>query len=247
MRLSAIYEGTIFAFSKTCLYILTISTITSSIVLSVLLSLYIVSTQYSYPDIEIARECLTELPVFIMGFMSIYELSLAIGTLIAFLRPLSKLAHQSERNEETQSIMAIARKYTILTSVAAISTLGMMMLIGASSMSALMSIDFIMNITCLMLMTPYYKDQVYEKICCGIIKMTENCKCCGGQMMDVQLAKMTSHSEQTEITVTSTKSSTDSKNVSKGESQTETKKNEKINVPKQGGMNVVLHAYSGTT
>ena len=90
-----------------------------------------------------------------------------VGCLVAFVHPLRKvLATVSDENPASLNLKHIAIKVTILTGVSSITTLVNLALFSATNIGHLFAYDWVTNTACLMLMTPYYPDEVwYNKVC----------------------------------------------------------------------------------
>ena len=80
-----------------------------------------------------------------------------------------------EQKNKLNSLVQISIKYFILTSVASFSSL-LFITIVVIGFVLVAPLDYITNMVCLMLMTPYYnRGQYYEKICCLTIKCGNYC------------------------------------------------------------------------
>ena len=85
------------------------------------------------------------------------------------------------RPKELYGIMNTGMEYAILTSIASFSTL-LFMVAVAIGLLPVAPFDFVTNMACLLMMTPYYDERKYfQRICCGAILCSNGClKCCYG-------------------------------------------------------------------
>ena len=188
-RLHIVYKSSAYAFKPIKLKIISIFIIIICFVINIITS--IVQTTYSeyyqhkYIPSDIGAICKADTYIITVGLIVLLDMTFAIGTIIVFLSPLRKIVrHLTQRNNNLspqvkrsmKRLMAVGRKFAILAIMAMITTISLMVVFGLTNITALIPLDFLTNQTCMVLMTPYYKDDKYfDRFCCGIIKCS---KCC---------------------------------------------------------------------
>eukprot|EP01083_Nonionella_stella_P039107 106363_1 len=134
------------------------------------------------PLIQDAAYCSFEMSLYLIPLIGLYDLGMSIVTAVLFIIPLKrsmKALHASVNSVVAKTlnvIIDVGRKNAILAGTAALTTFILMSLVGVGY-SFISSIDFVVNIVCMVLMTPYYP-RYYDRICCGVIQCTKVCCCC---------------------------------------------------------------------
>merc|ERR1712110_1255860 len=119
---------------------------------------------------------------------------------------------------KTLKLLKVGRKNAILTTTAMNSTISLFILFAASNTTAILPFDFIMNMTCLILMTPYYGHKYYTTLCCPMISCTKHCcPCCCWRVGKTTKGKEKNKEELSKVIdlsdVTKTKTTTASQQV----------------------------------
>ena len=117
----------------------------------------------------------------------LFGLIFSFGFVFIFIGPVRKLIKSvivsgiSWQNKDglTPEVKA-GVKHSILTTIAALSTL-MMLMIFATGYTIFQPIDFIINMIVILLVTPYYLEQSYsDGLCCGAMSYIRDSRCCDG-------------------------------------------------------------------
>ena len=126
-----------------------------------------------------------QIAVFLVG---LYDFVFSIGTMIAFINPLTKVVRSMlnqditiEQRDKLDQLIDIGKRYVILTCIASLSTI-ILLIVLSQGLAPLAPWDYITNMICMILMTKYYNDRTfYQRLCCLAIKCTDWCvwHCCG--------------------------------------------------------------------
>ena len=188
VRLYILYDSPIFHYNLFILKIIFILAIVFGTALCILLSLTSEpTTEYGHKHIAFCR---ADIKPFVAALTGIYDIMFSICTMVAFIVPLRRIIKSTlqsniseQQKHELTPLIEAGIKYSILTIVASLSTFLFMVTAGLGLDKApAMPTDFIINMICMVLMTPYYnKSKIFEKLCCGIIKCSQCCLgyCCG--------------------------------------------------------------------
>ena len=186
IRLCTVYNNPLYQYNLSTLKIICLLTIIYAFTVCCLTIWFTKSKSYY-------GICEGDIAPFIAGLMAIYDMVLSIGTTIAFIRPIRILiksifqntanstGQNTKSDEQLIPLINISVKYSVLTSIASISTFLLMITIALGYTFA-GPIDFFVNMVCMVLMTRYYNDgKYYERFCCGAIKCSNLCLgyCCG--------------------------------------------------------------------
>lgn len=201
VRLYIAYNNPIFQYNERILKLSGILTIIYG--LSIATAMTLTSNPYPYYDADsyIAR-CVSDIHPIIPIFLGLYDIILSIGSMIAFINPLKKMIKSmlndkgftEQHKNKIHELIQIGMKYAILTSVASITSLIFIVMVSFE-LSLIAPFDYITNMICMILMTPYYDDKIYfQKLCCGAIKCGNwlSLKCCHGYviMEDEEMKQM---------------------------------------------------------
>ena len=183
IRLYIVYSNPIYHYSVTKLIIISSIIITWTILLCVGASFSSKSDEY-HGQKHYITYCTARTQSLGAIIMGLYDIVLSITSIIAFINPLAKVIKSSldlnsdiskEQKDKLDRLVYVGTKYVILTSVASVSTFIFMLMI-VFRMSWGGSYDWIINIICLILMTPYYDEKrYYKRLCCGTIKCSKWC------------------------------------------------------------------------
>ena len=209
-RLCLVYNNPIYGYNVNILKIISGLVVIFALILSVFTTLTLNVTPVhddERPFENTVSSCDTEIKPIIGILIGLYDLIFSIGSMYLFINPLRKtiksissmrrggVATMDQRNKLEQ-LMQVGRKYMVLTCTASLSTILLMVVVVlADGIVSASQIDYIVNMACLMLMTPYYnKDEYYDKICFLTIKCSNLClKCCFGYTtapkLEAKLAK----------------------------------------------------------
>eukprot|EP01083_Nonionella_stella_P039108 106364_1 len=189
LRLYVVYHDTAHRCNEKVLFVLCIFVVCLSTTINLLVTFDAKSIATIRTDqiIADAVSCSADLSVYIAALIGLYDLGISIVTAVLFVIPLKKsfrTLHQSGVQinpvvaNKLNVLIEVGRKNAILAGTAAFTTFILMAAVGIGY-SFFSAIDFVVNIVCMVLMTPYYPDsQFYEKICCGVIQCTKVCCCC---------------------------------------------------------------------
>ena len=186
-RLCSVYNNPIYHYNLNILKIFGAFAIIFAVVLCILITIDTEPWTY-YGEKKYVSFCQVGIPTYMTIINGLYEISFSMGSMIAFLNPLRQLIKSILKSnitkkeiDELTPLIKISVKYSILTSIASLSTFLFMISI-ALGFSFTAPIDFITNMSCMVLMTPYYTNKkIYEKLCCLTIRFSHNClKCCCG-------------------------------------------------------------------
>eukprot|EP01084_Bolivina_argentea_P171297 296770_1 len=149
-----------------------------------------------------------------------WDFVMNFGSLIAFTIPLYKTLHDTKRkksnntnsNKENvdhtvnrvhssrKNMKGIGIKVSVLTSVSSITTIGALIAFVAFTFAHIFPFDWVINSVCLMLMTPYYPDEIYFHRLCGIC-----IKCCCIETKTIEINhELDAHSQSTVDNVSGT-------------------------------------------
>ena len=102
----------------------------------------------------------------------------SIALLLAFIIPLAKILKslkQYDSGKDLQDIKFPAIKVTSLTVIVLVSSLLAHVINFFSQSVTIYTFDIPLNAFCIMLTAPYY-NELYRKLCCGVIKCFECCE-----------------------------------------------------------------------
>eukprot|EP00484_Ammonia_sp_Unknown_P002662 CAMPEP_0197056588 /NCGR_PEP_ID=MMETSP1384-20130603/87400_1 /TAXON_ID=29189 /ORGANISM="Ammonia sp." /LENGTH=212 /DNA_ID=CAMNT_0042490655 /DNA_START=511 /DNA_END=1149 /DNA_ORIENTATION=+ len=105
----------------------------------------------------------------VLAVIALIDFVSCVACLIAFLLPLRrtmKSLASNNRKEANKQLVYVGTKYTILVMSAVCSTVILLLLIAAAGVTAAGVADFMANCVCLLLMSPYYKEAYYQRLCC---------------------------------------------------------------------------------
>ncbi len=111
------------------------------------------------------------------------DLFLGTGLAIAFIVPLRKgmRVAQADQLAQAQGLnIELTLQITILTAVLVMSTvlLVFLVLLAVPFAKCLFSVGALISVICIMLMTPYYRDKYFQRLCCLCIGCYKRCGCC---------------------------------------------------------------------
>eukprot|EP01084_Bolivina_argentea_P002487 4585_1 len=179
VRLKTVFIDTIFEYkTKTLLIVAIIGLLAtvSNIMFTILFGKN-AKTFYS-GNMQFAFICDTFYPFYTMVILGIYDSTMCTGFLFAFIMPLKKIIKESKQkdgvNNNVKTLIDLNIQLFILTSMSSVSTVTNVFGILLTNSTILGTVDVIINIICIMLMTPYYPpNKYYTKICCCCIKCTQ--------------------------------------------------------------------------
>eukprot|EP00484_Ammonia_sp_Unknown_P009531 CAMPEP_0197076608 /NCGR_PEP_ID=MMETSP1384-20130603/212203_1 /TAXON_ID=29189 /ORGANISM="Ammonia sp." /LENGTH=301 /DNA_ID=CAMNT_0042515467 /DNA_START=155 /DNA_END=1061 /DNA_ORIENTATION=- len=156
VRLYVVYKNSMYRYEFRSIRIVAICTVTISFIL-ILVVAFQIHPIHRQGEQYYLSECQAVLNVYIGALVVLYDLTLSIGSTIAFIKPLRHLIRCTQPLEDADqsSLIEIATKYAILTIVASITTF--VLIIGSGlGLGSLTPLDLICNMICLVLMTRYY-------------------------------------------------------------------------------------------
>lgn len=115
------------------------------------------------------------------------DLGVTVGFLCAFLIPLKKLFKSAgpQQTSKLNKIVYAATKTTILTATSTISSLIFPSITAGTGVGLFSGIDLIINPLCMILMTPYYPDNLlYHPLFCICIKLCDKSGKTGKDIVD---------------------------------------------------------------
>eukprot|EP01084_Bolivina_argentea_P174535 302323_1 len=185
IRLHSVYNNTPYQYNGILLIMICVFIILISITINTLIIISVKTFYYSSNRHHYIVSCGAEIDEYIIFLIALYELTLAIGSVIAFIVPLQNVVKSIQSAETNYALKLklkrlrnVGRKNAILTWMATLSTL-LLMAALATGYLIVAPFDYVINMICMVLMTPYYKDSYYyNKICCGIIKCSGCCCIC---------------------------------------------------------------------
>ena len=193
IRLHLVYSNPIYHYNLTLLKIVSVLVVIFGFLLAIF-SNFTTKTDAFHGTKSYIKGCKLITNPFVNILTAAKDMILCIGSIIAFLYPLRKIIKSilnntnisNEQRNKLNELIQTGNKYVILTMIATLSTF-MLMVIVKMGYALFAGIDFITNMICLMLMTPYYNDKVYyERICCGAIRLSNWCLvCCYGYNRDL--------------------------------------------------------------
>eukprot|EP01084_Bolivina_argentea_P205533 351094_1 len=178
LRLDHVYSQSAYGYSKKTIYILLIINIIIILFLPITILATPDETQVLDDNDAFPNYCFT-IPFLIVPVVTLlWDFTMNILCLILFLIPLRKTikgtqTHNNNVNKKVEDKMIyVGAKYTILTAVAAFTTLLVILLaVLTPNLAFLVGTDGIFNAIAIMLMTPYYPDDIYyERLCCLCLK-----------------------------------------------------------------------------
>ena len=190
IRLYAVYNNPIFKYNITALKITGIITVLCAFVFAISSSF----TSDPYPYIsdkhDYIRFCHPNTDAIVTALTGVYDIALSIGAMIAFIKPLRNIIEcllssnteiESQTVNEARKLMQIGIKCAILTTTASFTTILFLITLAILGSGPILPIDFVTNMVCMILMTKYYEDKHYKRICCGVVKCGDFCmRCCCG-------------------------------------------------------------------
>eukprot|EP01083_Nonionella_stella_P082588 227965_1 len=189
IRLYVVYNETAHRYNENVLFGMCVFVVCLSTTINVLLT-FDIKPSVSHTSGQIipdAVSCSADLSFYLIPLIALYDLGISIVTAVLFIVPLKrsiKTLHGSGVQinptvaNKLNVLIEVGRKNAILAGTAACTTFILMSLVGMG-LSFISSVDFVVNIVCMVLMTPYYPDaRYYEKICCGVIQCSKVCCCC---------------------------------------------------------------------
>lgn len=173
-RIYIVYSDSLFAYNAKLLIIIFII-VTIWNLFNTIFSAFTLYT-YSY-EIGHSIYCAATLPFPAAISIILLDIIFSILCCYLFVRPLLELRRTAGLNNHDGAMRQMVIKYMILTSVAIISTLCIVFIIAATTLSALISIDVVINCVCMMLFNKKYT-HYYRILCCGPIKLSGKISCC---------------------------------------------------------------------
>ena len=174
LRLHVIYECTEYAYNKNkLLSVALLLTINNSAGYILNILSFKPSDPTLFADIEGAMICGGAYNPYCLAWYGLTDIVLCVGFLVAFIVPLKKLMNGVEN--ASYDLMETAHKATIITLSVTGSTIIFLfgLVLSPKGMLAFFySVELIINMIGLMMMTKYYKNNkyfVYERLCGGVI------------------------------------------------------------------------------
>ena len=197
-RLYLVYNNPIYDYNPMVLKIISILVITYALSLCAL-HIYATKSIMYHGKEEYIVQCKADVNRPATISLGLFDVIFSTGSIIFFVNPLRKIIKSilasdvsKEQRNELNNLIQVGIKYTILTSVASLSSLLFLFAVMAG-LALAGPIDFITNMICLILMTPYYNDKdYYSRMCCGTIKCSKLCLgyCCGYSEDTVELTQV---------------------------------------------------------
>eukprot|EP01083_Nonionella_stella_P005847 16876_1 len=153
-----------------------------------------------------AMHCNVNYAFFVQMMVASFDLIMCFSTALAFIRPLIKIYKSRKTStldvskmRTLQRLINIGQKYAILTCTAVLSTVLLLLWVGITDTLLLLSYDVVINCICIALMTPYYKDEQYQRVCCCCNKCAR--MCCLMQMSSSNMQLVVSKTKDADSTI----------------------------------------------
>eukprot|EP01083_Nonionella_stella_P030350 83212_1 len=131
---------------------------------------------------DYAMHCSVNYANFMVMIVGVFDFVMCFLSAVAFINPLIKVyrsrmqSHEDVHNvAKLQKLTDIGQKYMIITSTAVLSTVFVMIWIGVIDTVDVVPYDVVINCVCMALMTPYYKDYHYQRLCCCCTRCVRLC------------------------------------------------------------------------
>eukprot|EP01083_Nonionella_stella_P299342 1016285_1 len=113
-----------------------------------------------------------DIAMLFVGVIGVYDIIMSVALTIAFVVPLNKVVKGVECNQKVNAqLLYSGYKYKVLVLVASVTTLAWIVFAMAEMdviSTILMLLDYVVNPICLLMMTPYYPNNIYyERLCCA--------------------------------------------------------------------------------
>lgn len=175
-RLFMVYRTSAYAYSSKCVSVMCAIIIVYGLIVMLAMALVFDSRVYAFGGIHnIPNYCDGALEGLTGALVALEDMAVSVGFLAAFYIPLRrtiKAVAQSVRNVHQPEQKALFKikyagtKHTIITAVAMISTFILVTSTVATDLNFIIGLDPVVNSVCMILMTPYYRDeQFYQRLC----------------------------------------------------------------------------------
>ena len=174
-RLYVIYNGSSFEYKPRFLFMIGAISMLLCISNFIIVKFYTEIDLIFYADIPIAMHCNPYYPLMIYFIFGINDIFMTLFFLYSFVKPIRLLVKKSESSENDQYLIKLVSKSVIVTLVAVLSTLAFTVVLLQTTTLLFGIFDIFINFFCMMLMTPYYNEKYYERLCCVLVILVNRC------------------------------------------------------------------------
>ena len=178
LRLHMVFGETAYGYNKWIIYTLLTINLISCFTLPILSHIFASEHTLVLDEDEFPNPCFIAQLRFIYYWYLSWDMSMSAICLTLFIAPLTRSLRAvtksvrdiDDAKKMSKKMIYVGVKLTILTAVASTSTMFSLCLLLIRKWQFVYPFDFVVNATCVMLMTQYYPDsEYYEKICCGCL------------------------------------------------------------------------------
>eukprot|EP01083_Nonionella_stella_P005234 15169_1 len=181
-RIHTVYSQSSYGYKPILIFVLGLLVIPITATICVLEVLF---HEHNYTEMSFgsyAMHCNVNYANFVVSIVAAFDFIMCIFSALAFIRPLIKIYRARSRSLSDVHTLAklekfrdVGQKYMIITCTAVLSTIIVMIWIGVTNTLELVPHDITINCICMALMTPYYRDSHYKRLCCCCNKCVRLC------------------------------------------------------------------------